>query len=193
MRHQEGSLVTITEMTHLRLARGLTVAMLCASTLACDSARPEAGGAEASDRAAFTVEELRKHLVVPDANVTLGGGEANGLKLQSLSCVAKKRPLLGAMAMIAAFAEHKAALDACVPKGAVAVVTWSGAAGGVTDLKAFTTLGPKADACVTAALESAKSPIAGQCAAAVLFGDRDGADAAAKALSTEADDTSAKK
>lgn len=167
--------------------------MLCASSFACDSPASGADGAEASERGAFTVQELRDRLVIPDANVSLGSGEANGLKLQSLSCVAKKRPLLGAMAMIAAFAERKAALDACAPGGAAAVVTWSGAAGGVTDLKAFTTLGPKSDACVEAALEDAKSPIAGQCAAAVLFGDQDGADAAAKALSTNAADTSAKK
>lgn len=172
-------------MTRLRPAHALIVAILCAAASGCDSSASEAGGSDAPERAAFTVLQLREQLVIPDANVTLGGGEANGMKLQSLSCVAKKRPLLGAMAMIAAFAERKAALDACSPKGTVAVVTWSGAAGGVTDLRAFTTLGPKTDACVTAALADAKSPIAGQCAAAILFGDRDGADAAAKALSAD--------
>ncbi|MCR9165252.1 MAG: hypothetical protein ACE37F_26940 [Nannocystaceae bacterium] len=155
--------------------------LLLVAGSACDDATGDAAAGPAKPEVTLSAEQVRARLKVADANLEMGGTEANGLRVQSLSCANAKRPLLEGMAMVGGFAEHKAALDACAPKGAAVVVTWKGASGALSELDVYSGRGASVDACVSEALASAKSPLAGPCAGVLMLGEAAGADAAAAA------------
>jgi len=129
-----------------------------------------------------TPDQVKAKLAVPDANLTMADASANGQRMAQLNCAAGKMPLMGSIALIGAIAEHKTALDACAPKGDAALITWKSANKKMTDLVVVGAASPEVDACLAKAMADTKAPFGATCAAILLVGPDEGADAAAKAL-----------
>jgi TPR repeat protein len=98
----------------------------------------------------------------------------HGLRVHELEC---RMPEVGPMALaevVEAIAAHKAALDACAPRGAAPAVawTWKGRRAAQVQVRGG---GPKVEACVRKAVERTRAELSGECAAFVLVGDPEGA------------------
>lgn len=161
-----------------RLPTGSVALLLLVAATACRFSRDEPEAA----RPAYTLEELRTRLIVDRPRLSLTGTRKDGLEFVELSCALPPEEIEGVTDSIDALAKRKPVLDLCWPSGTVAVLTWIGSPDGPTDLRAFSTLGPDVDTCIESALVDAVTPTSGRCAAAVLLGNAEGADAAKQAF-----------
>ena len=145
-----------------------------AETPAGDSPAP----APAPSRAAMTPEDVATALKIEGANLSMGDAESDGQRIADLSCAGVERPMLGGLAILGSIAKQKASLDACAPEGDAAVVSFVAKAGKLTDLKVQGTASDEVDGCIASALQPVTSPFDATCAAILLFGAAEGADAA---------------
>lgn len=98
----------------------------------------------------------------------------HGLRVHELVC---RMPEVGPMALaeaVEAVAAHKAALDACAPRGAAPAVAWTWKGRRATQVQVRGG-GAAVETCVRKAIERARAELSGECAAFVLVGDAEGA------------------
>ncbi len=115
---------------------------------------------------------------IAGANLTVDEFTANGLTLRQMSCRADGLGLFGSIAVAGGMAKRKRLLDACAPRGAAPVVTWSFGNNRITDVKT-SGASKRVNSCVSRAIKGAAAPGNGKCAAMLLIGNKKGALAAA--------------
>lgn len=110
---------------------------------------------------------------VEGANLTMGGVQADGVRLKNIACKTKGSALgglFGGITVVAGFKSRKARLDACSPKEiAETRVKWTSAGGRMMKIHAVGASGAR-NACVEKALAGALSTVEGVCAATLLHG-----------------------
>ncbi|MCB9754298.1 MAG: sel1 repeat family protein [Myxococcales bacterium] len=137
---------------------------------ACD------GGHEAACEPADKVGRQARSRV-PGANVEVGALDIDGLRVRELECRLDTVGSLGALALAATLAKQRARLDRCAPKGAAPVVRWRYDGEAIADI-VVEEVDAKTARCVAQAMERVKGTVPARCAAIVLIGDAEGADAA---------------
>lgn len=100
-----------------------------------------------------------------------------GRALRDLSCALDQQLLLGPVAVAAALASQKAALDACGKDGQAFRVAFRWTDPPTVTVEA-SSAPPAANACVQKALQSVAPPVSGTCAIVVLTGPTEAAEAA---------------
>jgi hypothetical protein len=105
---------------------------------------------------------------VPGANLQIGSATVNGFTVESLECRVEGggTGFLGNMALLAALAERKTAIDKCGAKGTVVEVTWTAAGGKITKAEGVGSEG----ACVAKVLKKLSTPVDGECAGTIVLG-----------------------
>jgi TPR repeat protein len=105
---------------------------------------------------------------IPDANLQVGSATVNGFTVESLECRVEGAGsgLLGNMALLAALAERKTAIDKCGTKGTLVEVTWTAAGGKITKAEGVGSEG----VCVAKVLKKLATPLDGECAGTIVLG-----------------------
>jgi TPR repeat protein len=107
---------------------------------------------------------------IPDANLQVGSATVNGFTVESLECRVEGAGsgLLGNMALLAALAERKTAIDKCGAKGSLVEVTWTATGGKITKAEGVGAEG----ACVAKVLKKLSTPLDGECAGTIVLGSQ---------------------
>jgi hypothetical protein len=130
----------------------------------------DADGCAAVEKIAVAVAEAAPAQTskIPDANLQIGSATVNGFTVESLECRVEGggMGLLGNMALLAALAERKTAIDKCGAKGTVVEVTWTASGGKITTAEGTGSEG----ACVAKVLEKLSTPMDGECAGTIVLG-----------------------
>jgi hypothetical protein len=126
----------------------------------------DADGCAAVDKIAAAVEAQASK--VPGANLQIGSATVNGFTVESLECRVEGggAGLLGNMALLAALAERKAAIDKCGAKGTLVEVTWVASGGKIIKAEGAGSEG----ACVAKVLKKLSTPVDGECAGTIVLG-----------------------
>jgi hypothetical protein len=105
---------------------------------------------------------------VPGANLQIGSATVNGLTVESLECRVEGGGvgLMGNMALLAALAERKAAIDKCGAAGTLVEVTWTATGGKISKAEGVGSEG----ACVAKVLRKLSTPVDGECAGTIVLG-----------------------
>jgi hypothetical protein len=126
----------------------------------------DADGCAAVNEIATAVEAQASK--VPGANLQVGSATVNGLTVESLECRVEGGGvgLMGNMALLAALAERKTAIDKCGAKGTLVEVTWTATGGKITKAEGVGSEG----ACVAKVLKKLSTPVDGECAGTIVLG-----------------------
>jgi TPR repeat protein len=140
-------------------------------THACELGDTDGCAAVAKLAEAATATALAQASKIPDANLQVGSATVNGFTVESLECRVEGGGLgmLGNMALLAALAERKAAVDKCGAKGTVVEVTWTSAGGKITKAEGE----GKAGACVAKVIQKLATPVDGECAGTIVLGTQE--------------------
>ncbi len=126
----------------------------------------DADGCAAVEKIAEVIEEQTAKL--PGSNLRMGSATVNGFTVESLECRidSSGTGVLGNMALIAALAERKTAIDKCGAKGTVVEVTWTASGGKITQAAGVGSEG----ACVAKVLQKLATPLDGECVGMIVLG-----------------------
>jgi TPR repeat protein len=128
-------------------------------------------GCAAIEKIAAAIEEQtaeQQTSKVTGANLQVGSATVNGFTVEALECRVDGggAGLMGNMALLAALAERKTAIDKCGPKGTLVEVTWTAAGGKITKAEGVGSEG----ACVAKVLKKLATPVDGECAGTIVLG-----------------------
>jgi len=116
------------------------------------------------------------------STVDVGQMEVNGQEVRNVKCTLGEGGVFAIMGFVGQLANHKEALDACVPAGAAFRVAWKWVGGKTKNVKVAASSAKPKNACVVAAVQQTTAPTKGSCSAVILVGDTAGAGKAADAL-----------
>lgn len=105
---------------------------------------------------------------ITGSNLRMGSATVNGFTVDSLECRIESggTGVLGNMAIIAALAERKAAIDKCGKKGTIVEVTWTASGGMITSAEGIGSEGT----CVAKVLRKLVTPLDGECVGMIVLG-----------------------
>ncbi|MFV8749864.1 tetratricopeptide repeat protein [Nannocystaceae bacterium ST9] len=128
----------------------------------------ELGDADACAAIEQIDAELAAQSKIPGANLRIGSATVNDFTVDAIECRVEGggMGLLGNMALIAALAERKTAIDKCGEKGSAVEVTWTASGGKITKAEGVGSEG----ACVAKQLKKLSTPVDGECAATIVLG-----------------------
>jgi hypothetical protein len=126
----------------------------------------DADGCAAVEKIASAVQEQASK--VPGANLRVGSATVNDFTVESLECRVEGGGvgLMGNMALLAALAERKTAIDKCGAKGTLVEVTWTASGGKIIKAEGTGSEG----ACVAKVLKKLSTPVDGECAGTIVLG-----------------------